>query len=219
MDKDFTARRYGYGLLERALGAALDADEEVQRGALRSRIKRLARLGLPAPLPEEWEGSRAYSLEEVHQILIAILMEDAGLDPTVVARAVKKAWVRNLADAKNATSTEARTKNPIILFIMLQAVRGPWRTGNPHDAVPLVYLKPRSDRRSFGRYVEFYRRYFQKQGLDAEDAKRMAELMAEWKADQVTDGFDHAQKDEGWFAACDYTAIAIKLEDVLKEGK
>jgi len=217
--KEFSTKRYGYGLLERALGAALDAGEAVQRGALRGRIKRLARLGLPAPLPEEQEGRRAYSLEEAHQILVAILMEDAGLNPTVVARAVKRAWSRNLADVKNATNTEARTKYPIILFMMLQTVIGPWRTGNPHEAVPIFYLKPRSDRKAFGRYVEFYRRHFQKQGLEAADAKRMAELAAEWRADQVVDGFDHAHKDEGWFVARDYTAKAIKLEDVLKEGK
>jgi hypothetical protein len=219
VEKEFMARRYGYARLECGIGAALDADEAVQRGALRSRIKRLARLGLPAPLPEEQEGRRAYSLEEAHQLLVALLMEDAGLDPTVVARAVKRAWPRNLADAKNATSTEAKTKNPIILFMMLQTVTGPWRTGNPREAVPLVYLKPRSDRKSFPRYVEFYRRHYQKQGLEAANAKQMAELAAEQKADQVTDGFDRAHEDEGWFVARDYTVKATKLEDTLKKGK
>ena len=210
MDKDFTARRYGYGLLERSLGAALDADEEVQRGALRSRIKRLARLGLPAPLLEAQEGRRAYSLEEAHQLLVAILMEDAGLDPTVVARAVNKLWKSSLAKgAATATSIEARTKNLIIIKMALQTVTGPWRTGDANAAVPLVSLMPRSDRRAFERYREMKR----KPRFTVEEAERLADEIT------GTTGFDNWKEDDGWFVVRDYTAKAIKLEDILKEGK
>jgi hypothetical protein len=197
--QSFATGAYPYSRVERGLGNALYADEATQRGALRGRLKRLLTLGLP----ENGTGKgsrRLYSLEEAHQLLVALLMEDAGLDPVVVAPAVKKAWAHNLADAENATSTEAKTKNPIILIMMLQTITGPWRTGNPHEAVPLVYLKPRSNRRAFERY--------RKQGINAANAARIA--------DEVTSGFDNAHEDEGWFVVRNYTLKAEKLEDVLK---
>jgi hypothetical protein len=204
MDKDFTARRYGYGLLERSLGAALDADEEVQRGALRSRIKRLARLGLPAPLLEAQEGRRAYSLEEAHQLLVAILMEDAGLDPTVVAPAVNKVWKNNLAKgAVTATNKDAQ-RNPILLKLTLQTIIGPWRTGDPAAAVPIIKLLPRLDERAIDRYRT-------KHKVSLETALR-------W-ADEVLYAYGSLQETDGALVLRNYTAKAIKLEDVLKEGK
>jgi hypothetical protein len=200
--QSFETGAYAYGQVERALGAALYADTATQQGSLRGRLKRLSTLKLPESGPGK--GSRRlYSLEEAHQLLVALLMEDAGLDPVLVAPAVKKAWTHNLADAENATSTEAKTKNPIILIMMLQTVTGPWRTGNAHEAVPLVYLKPRSNRKTFKLYRE-------KKRVDAATAERMA--------DEVTNGFDRAHEDEGWFVARNYTVKAEKLEDAL-EGK
>src|SRR5262249_3601955 len=148
----FVTGAFAYARVEQALGAALYADAEIQRGALRGRLKRLLTLGLPENGPGK--GSRRlYSLEEAHQLLVALLLEDAGLDPTVVAPAVKKAWANNLAErAENATSAEAKT-NPIVLLMMLQTVTGPWRTGDAHAAVPLVYLKPRLNKKT----LEIYR--------------------------------------------------------------
>jgi hypothetical protein len=59
----------------------LGADEATQKGALRGRLKRLSTLGLPASTPGK--GSRrSYSWEETNQLLVALLMEDAGLDPS-----------------------------------------------------------------------------------------------------------------------------------------
>src|SRR5262245_60467 len=114
--QSFATGAYVYGQIERALGAALYADAATTVGALRGRLKRLSTLGLPGSGPGK--GSRRlYSLEEAHQLLVALLMEDAGLDPVVVAPAVKKAWVHNLADAENATGTEAKTGNPIVLIM------------------------------------------------------------------------------------------------------
>ena len=93
--RGFATGHYGYGLIERAFGAALDVGESVQRGALRSRLKRFAQLGLPESL-EDQEGRRLYSQEECHQMLVALLLGNLGLDPIVVARAVKKVWKQNL---------------------------------------------------------------------------------------------------------------------------
>jgi hypothetical protein len=203
--RSFAAGAYAYAQIERALGAALYANTATQRGALRGRLKRLLTLGLPENGPGK--GSRRrYSLEEAHQLLVALLMEDAGLDPVVVARAVKKVWGSNLArDAAAATSEDATTTNPIILIMMLQTVTGPWRTGNQHEAVPVVYLKPRSNRKAFERYRSAQ---YRKKGITEADAARMA--------DEVTSGFGNAHEDEGWFVARNYTVKAVKLEDALK---
>jgi len=148
--RGFATGHYGYGLIERALGAALDVGESVQRGALRSRLKRFAQLGLPEPL-EGQEGRRLYSQEECHQMLIALLLCNVGLDPTVVARAVKKAWKQNLKRAaieaaQEADAAEKKTGNPIVLYAILRVVSEPWRTGDPNTALTITALQRRSKR-------------------------------------------------------------------------
>src|SRR6516162_1660340 len=107
--RGFETGHYGYGLIERALGAALDVGESVQRGALRSRLKRFAQLGLPEPEKGQ-EGRRLYSQEECHQMLVALLLGNLGLDPIVVARAVKKAWKQNLRRGALEAAQEADFK-------------------------------------------------------------------------------------------------------------
>ena len=68
---------------QQALGETFGADREAQQGALRGRLKRLSTLGLPASGPGKG-ARRRYSWEQANQLLIALLMEDAGLDPVVV---------------------------------------------------------------------------------------------------------------------------------------
>jgi hypothetical protein len=145
----FATGHYGYALLERALGAALGVDEEVQRGALRSRLKRLAQLGVPEPEKDQ-EGRRLYSQEECHQMLVALLLGNLGLDPMVVARAVKKAWKQNLKRGALEAAQEAgkETDNPMVLHAVLHVVSEPWRTGDPNTAITLVALQRRFNRGS-----------------------------------------------------------------------
>jgi hypothetical protein len=146
--KGFSTGHYGYARLEGALGAVLGAGEDVQRGALRSRLKRLAQLGVPAPLPD-LEGRRSYSMEECHQLLVALLLGNVVHDPTIVAPAVIRAWKHNLRKSaieasKEATDTKiqkAFAENPLILHAKLQVVTQPWRTGDPNTAITLVGLE------------------------------------------------------------------------------
>jgi hypothetical protein len=144
----FATGHYGYGHIERALGNALNVDESVQRGALRSRLKRFAQLGLPEPL-EGQEGRRLYSQEECHQMLVALLLGNLGLDPIVVARAVKKAWKQNLRRGAIETAQEAAKKqidDPMVLHATLRVVSGPWRTKDPNTALTIAALQRRSKR-------------------------------------------------------------------------
>ena len=145
----FATGHYGYGLIERALGAALDVGESVQRGALRSRLKRFAQLGVPEPL-EDQNGRRLYSQEECHQMLVALLLGNLGLDPIVVARAVKKAWKQNLRRGALEAAQEAdfkkQTGDPMVLHATLRVVSGPWRTKDPNAALTITHLQRRSKR-------------------------------------------------------------------------
>jgi hypothetical protein len=145
----FATGHYGYGLIERALGAALDVGESVQRGALRSRLKRFAQLGVPEPL-EDQNGRRLYSQEECHQMLVALLLGNLGLDPIVVARAVKKAWKQNLRRGALEAAQEAdfkkQTGDPMVLHAILRVVSGPWRTKDPNAALTITHLQRRSKR-------------------------------------------------------------------------
>jgi hypothetical protein len=149
--KGFSTGHYGYGLLERALGAVLGVGEDVQRGALRSRLKRLAQLGLPAPQPG-LEGRRLYSMEECHQLLTALLLGNIVHDPAIVVPAVNRMWKSNLRKGAIAASQEAsrdkRTQNPFegnphILHAAVRIVTEPWRTGDPDTALRFVRLARR----------------------------------------------------------------------------
>ena len=145
--RGFYTGHYGYGLIERALGAALNVDESVQRGALRSRLKRFAQLGLPESLKGQ-EGRRLYSQEECHQMLVALLLGNLGLDPIVVARAVKKVWKQNLRRGAIEAAQEAgkQIDDPMVLHATLRVVSGPWRTKDPNTALTITALQRRSKR-------------------------------------------------------------------------
>jgi hypothetical protein len=153
--RGFSTGHYGYGLIERALGAALGVGESVVRGGLRSRLKRLAQLGMPAPQPD-LEGRRVYSMEDCHQMLVTLLLGNVVHDPAIVAPAVIRAWKRNLREGAIAASKEASDKktqkqfekNPLILHAKLRIITEPWRTGDPNTAITLVGLERLFDERS-----------------------------------------------------------------------
>jgi hypothetical protein len=136
---------YAYGQIERALGVTLSADWATQRGALRGRLKRLSTLGLPATSPGKG-ARRLYSLEEACQLLMALLMEDAGLDPVTIVKAIKTVWphlAKKIIQAASAPLT-----NPIMLTLQLETVGGPWRTKDPKAGVPRIGVNHRIDEKS-----------------------------------------------------------------------
>ena len=135
----FVDGRYPYGAIERSLGAVFGADTATQRGALRGRLKRLSTLGLPEVSPGKGTR-RQYSFEQACQLLIALLMEDAGLDPIVVARAVKNAWPE-LAEKVEAAET-APDQNPHMVALRLRVMSGPWTTRNRLTARASIYVMP-----------------------------------------------------------------------------
>jgi hypothetical protein len=211
----FSTGIYSYGKVERALGAALYADKTIQAGALRGRLKRLSTLGLPEGGPGKG-ARRLYSLEEAHQLLVAILMEDAGLDPVVVARAVKKAWPMNLtANAKEATVKDTRDRtingvfvhgNPIILDMRLSTVTGPWRTGDPDAGLKWVRLIPRYNKRSYANLRKHWA-VLKKRGWTEADLLR--------QIDEVGQGYNDLDEADGWLVVRNYSQKAWTLESAL----
>ena len=140
-----TTRGYRYAEVEPALGAMLGADTATQQGALRGRLKRLSTLGIPGSGPGK--GSRRlYSWEEVVQLAVALLMEDAGLDPVVVAKAITTSW--HWLATKAVRAVEASPNNPLLLTLRLSHLSGPWRTGDPVSAVPRIGIVPFIDERA-----------------------------------------------------------------------
>jgi len=204
--RGFYTGHYGYGLIERALGAALNVDESVQRGALRSRLKRFAQLGLPESLKGQ-EGRRLYSQEECHQMLIALLLCNVGLDPTVVARAVKKAWKQNLKRAaieaaQEADAAEKKIGNPIVLYAILRVVSEPWRTGDPNTALTLSAL----------------RRRFNEGTWKLAKKLKMTDAAAARNADLLVTTFETLRPGE-WITALNYTEVAADFHRALNRGE
>jgi hypothetical protein len=83
----FETPRYSYGAVEGALGAVFGADIDTQQGALRARLKHFGRLGLPGG--RAGKGTRMlYSLEHASQWVVALLMSELSIDPTVIVKGI-----------------------------------------------------------------------------------------------------------------------------------
>jgi hypothetical protein len=146
----FQTPTFRYAAVERALGVMMGtSDTDTRQGALRGRLKRLLVLGLPPGGPGT--GSRRlYSWEEVTQLGIALLLEDADVEPVAVVRALQNTW-RHLAN-KVRLAADCPTDNPMMITIRLTAVSGPWRTGDPLSAMPWITIERRIDERAKARY-------------------------------------------------------------------
>lgn len=160
---DFDTPAYRYGRLELGCGAALGIDMAVSRGAMRGRLKRFGTLGLPGDNPGKG-AKRLYSWEQALQLLIALLMADAGLDPTVIVPAIKRRWPDIRENVQRATDKEAldtpakRGKpgtpgNPIMLMLRLQATK-PWITGEAEDVLPWISVFERRDLKAKARQAK-----------------------------------------------------------------
>jgi hypothetical protein len=179
---------YAYGQIEQALGVTLGADWTTRRGALRGRLKRLSTLGFPATSPGKG-ARRLYSWEEACQLLVALLMEDAGLDPVTIVKAMKNVWPHL---AKKVIRAADATKNPMMLTLQLETVGGPWRTKDPKAGVPYIGVVPRIDERSKTKYAEW--------GL---------------KGNPDTIAMMVDRGGPGWFAVRNLTAEVSKFQDAL----
>lgn len=119
------ARSYTYARVERALFAVFGVPTD-RPGPMRARLKHLNLLGLPGI--KAGKGQRiAYTLEHVSQWLIALLIEETGVDPTVAAGLVKETWGHGMSDWARLAVSEESEQNHVFLKLRPQLMTGPWR--------------------------------------------------------------------------------------------
>jgi hypothetical protein len=185
--------------------------------------KKLGTLGLPDSAPGKG-ARRLYSWEQANQLLLALLMEDAGLDPVVVATAIKTVWTHLVRNVKRATAEEAAA-NPIMLHLRLETFTAPWEA---RTAVPWISMYPRLDEAAKAWRIQHH--VFRNESdnaammLDRDElnwlalrncALRLEAELAKRETDSVLMALD--RDDPGWFAVRNYTAEALKLQAALTE--
>jgi hypothetical protein len=124
--------RHSYGAVEGALAAVFGADAAGQAGVLRGRLKHFQKLGLPGL--KVGKGARVrYSDEQAAQWLIALFLNDLGVEPKTIVVLFEKYWAARLVDwVMRATDKEATNKdrpNPVLLAFRPQSLWRRWQWG------------------------------------------------------------------------------------------
>ena len=204
----FQTPHYPYAAVEHALAAMMGTtDTATQTGQLRGRLKRLLVLGLPPAGPGKGTR-RLYSWEEVCQLGLALLLEDADVDPVAVVQALQNTWSHLARNVRLAADCPA--DNPMMLTVRLTAVSGPWRTGDPVSAMPWITIDRRIDERARERYRK-------KLGLKDKDPliRALKDVVARIQADNVL--MLISRNEPGWVATINLTAALNKLQAALHE--
>ena len=186
---------WAYGDIERAIGEVLGADPETQAGALRGRLKHLSGLGILGQSGPGKGARRRYSRDEANKLLVAMLVEDCGLDPIVVVKAVNNTWPKLERNVRQAMDDEALSGNPMLLTLRLEQIGGPWRTKDPLAAVPWIGVNRRIDTRA--------KTMYQKRGFKDE-------------SDLLVSLFD--RDEPGWLAVRNLTAAMSLLYRAIRSG-
>ena len=123
----FETPAYSYAEVETALARTLVVPAGHQRGALRARLKHLQRLGLVDL--KAGKGKRVkYNHAQVAQWLLALIMAEMGLDPTIVVTSLKGSWKHIASAVEEAIGPEAqRGGRPYYLCVWPRVMSGPWR--------------------------------------------------------------------------------------------
>ena len=110
------------------IGRRIRRQPQVQRGALRARLKHLQRLGLPGL--KAGKGTRVrYNDMQAHQWLIAILLIEAFVDPTIAAQVIHQYWTSHLARwiGQAVDDPESLLGNHLLLCLRPKLMEEIWR--------------------------------------------------------------------------------------------
>jgi len=114
------------------------------RGLLRARLKNLQRLGLPGTAPGK--GARArYTRAQLGMWLLAMLVADTGIDPTIVVRAIKAQWKELAPWIAQATDVEAQSGRPVWVVLRPGLAGAAWGGGGPSLLIEMLRPDPRSN--------------------------------------------------------------------------
>ena len=131
-------RGYTYAEAETALVRALDVDAK-DRTLLRARLKNLQRLGLPGTAPGK--GARArYTRAQVGMWLLAMLVADTGIDPTIVVQTIKTQWKYLEPWIPQATDMEAISENPVWIVLSPRLAASAWKSGSPSLGIEMFRI-------------------------------------------------------------------------------
>lgn len=113
-------KSYSYTAVETALAKVFGADAAAQKGAFRGRIKHLQRLGLPADGPGKGRKI-AYTDAQVCAWLIALELEEFGIDPALAVQMIKDAWKNYLVKLISKATDEH-----VILMVRPRFMSAAW---------------------------------------------------------------------------------------------
>jgi hypothetical protein len=134
----FETPRYPYARVEGALAAVFNVDAD-RLGSLRGRLKHLNQLGLPGL--KAGKGARIhYSDEQASQWLVALLVAELGIDPTVIVKLIKAHWENQIRHwVQQATDNKSKAGNHIFLTLRPRLMSAAWaKDKHPLDTVPWV---------------------------------------------------------------------------------
>lgn len=119
--ESFVVGRYLYADVEYALAAALDLGP-AELPALRAKLKRFAKMGLPDSTPGTGKHRR-YSTEDVGLLLIVLLLHNLGVSPAAAIATIKDGEIRErlallLRWAVDAEAT--RKDNPNLVYLTVR---------------------------------------------------------------------------------------------------
>jgi len=136
----FETPAYSYAEAETALARAFDVGLVHQRGALRGRLKHLQKLGLVNL--EKGKKRVRYSRAQIAQWLIALILAELGLDPTLIVVTLKNNW-RNIASTiELATNHEAQSGQPYHLCLWSHVMSAPWAQKSPISLAVIQLQQP-----------------------------------------------------------------------------
>lgn len=123
---------HSYAVVETSLATIFGASPDIQRGALRARLKHFQRLGLPGI--KSGKGTRvAYTYDLTCKWLIGLLMAEVGVDPIIIVQVVKARWEFLEMWIRRATDQSA-ADNPVFLTLRPRLMSGAWTGGKSNPA-------------------------------------------------------------------------------------
>ena len=211
----FETPHFGYGAVESALAAVFGADVDIQGSALRARLKHFGRLGLPGG--RGGKGTRMlYSLEHATQWLVALLLSDIGIDPTVIVKTIRENWDSHLARwVQQATDAEALAGNAILFSVRPRSMSGAWlgKRSPSFRTLPWVYAYRSSGHHDHLKAVgitvpppELGAPELKVHGADQPAGKKVS-------AKDAPPAQGHAQRE--WICTCNLTEAVRELEAAL----
>lgn len=125
-----TPEKFGYAQVERALARVFGMPPEVQTGMLRGRLIHLRRLGFGPR--GEGRGTRiSYDRAAVERWLIALKLEDVGVDPMVVISLIEGTWQTHIA---KIVALAAKSRDDIYMVVDYPVLRAAWHT----PVIPMI---------------------------------------------------------------------------------